>query len=150
RELLRSIGQLVLDDVRDDRRRRELGLEVCQVLALVGSEPGDVDESDDVFGRAGRGDHRAAVRMTDEQHGPVDLTDDLLEVFAVAARQATQRIRRGEDRYVFLDQPVVQRAKAGCVSERAVDEDDGWTGHADYPLVVGFRAGSAGAVLPND
>jgi len=27
--------------------------------------------------------------MTDEQHGPVDPADDLLDVFAVAARQAT-------------------------------------------------------------
>ena len=58
RELVAAFRQLVLHDVGDDPRRRELGLEVGEVLALVGSEPGDVDEADHVVSRAGRGDDR--------------------------------------------------------------------------------------------
>jgi hypothetical protein len=51
-------------------RRGELGLEVGQVLALVRSEAGDVDEADDVVGRASRRDDRTAVGMTDQQDRP--------------------------------------------------------------------------------
>jgi hypothetical protein len=72
-------------DVGDDPRRRELGLEVGQVLALVGSETGDVHEADDIIGRAGRPDDRTAVGMGDQQDRTVDLGDHGLEVLAVAA-----------------------------------------------------------------
>ena len=47
RELLAAFRQLVLHNVGDDPGRGELGLEVGQVLALVRSETGDVDEADD-------------------------------------------------------------------------------------------------------
>ena len=50
--------------------------------------------------------------MTDEQDGPVDLTDHALEVLAVAAAQTTERIRRGEDLQAVAKKPVVQIAKA--------------------------------------
>jgi hypothetical protein len=75
REFVAASGQLVLDDVRDDPRRGELGLQVGQVLALVRSETGDVDEdeADDVVGRPGRCDDRTSVGMTDQQDRPVDL-----------------------------------------------------------------------------
>jgi hypothetical protein len=56
RELVTAFRQLVLDDEGDDRRCRELRLEVVQVLALVGSVSGDVDKANDIVGRAGRGD----------------------------------------------------------------------------------------------
>jgi hypothetical protein len=103
-------------------RRGELGLEVGQVLALVRSEAGDVDEADDVVGRAGRCDDRTAVGVTDQQDRPVDLVNHSLEVLTVAAAEAAQRVRRSDDCHVFAEELVVQTAKAGCVSERAVDE----------------------------
>jgi hypothetical protein len=77
--------QLVLHDVGDDPRRWELGLEVGQVLTLVRSETGDVDEADDVVSVAGRRDDRSAIRMTDEQDRPVDLGDHSVRAQAVAS-----------------------------------------------------------------
>jgi len=56
----------VLHYVGDDPRRGKLGLEVCQVLTFVGSEPGDVDQTDHVVSRGGRGNDRAAVGVADE------------------------------------------------------------------------------------
>ena len=55
------------------------------VVALVRSETGDVDEADDVAGRAGRRDDRTAVGMTHQQDRPVDLPDHGFEVLTVAA-----------------------------------------------------------------
>jgi hypothetical protein len=49
----------------------ELGLEVSQVLALVRSETGDVDEADDVASRAGGRNDRTAVGMTGSGVPPV-------------------------------------------------------------------------------
>jgi len=80
RELVAAFGQLVLPEVGDGPRRGELGLEVGQVLTLVRSETGDVDEADDVAGRAGRGDDRTAVGMTSQQDRAADLINDGLEV----------------------------------------------------------------------
>ena len=133
RELAAAFRQLVLHDVGDDPRRGELGLEVGQVLALVRSEPGDADEADDVVGRAGRRDDRTAVGVTDEQDRPVDLIDDALELLGVAAAQTAQRVRRSDDRHVFAEELVIQAAKAGCVSKRAVDEDNGGISHLQSP-----------------
>ena len=70
--------------------------------------------------------------MTDEQDGPVDLVDHALEIVAVAASQSSQRVRRSDDRQVFAEKLVVQAAKAGCVSERAVDENDGGITHFNH------------------
>src|SRR6478609_4730226 len=134
RELGAAVGQLVLHDEGDDPRRRELGLQVGQVLALVRSKPGDVDETDHIVSRAGRGDDRTPVGMTDQQDRPADLTDHALEVLAVAACQTAQRIRRSDDRYVFAEKLVVQAAKAGRVSERAMDENDSGIRHRKSPL----------------
>jgi hypothetical protein len=122
RELVAAFRELVLDDVGDDPGRRELGLEVGQVLALVGSETGDVDEADDVVGRAGRGDDGAAVGVTDQQNRPVDLPYHSPGVLTVAAAQTPQRVRRSEDPQVFGEESVVQTAEAGCISERTVHQ----------------------------
>jgi hypothetical protein len=59
--------------------------------------------------------------MTDEQHRAADLVDHAPEVLAVASAQPAQRIRRSDDRLRLSEKLVVQTAKAGCVSERAVD-----------------------------
>jgi hypothetical protein len=56
--------------------------------------------------------------------------ENALEVLAVAAAQTAQRVRGSHDRYVFGEKLVVQTTKTGCVSERAVDENDGWTSQA--------------------
>src|SRR3984885_6447291 len=72
--------------------------------------------------------------MTDEQDGSIDLTDHGLEVLAVAAGQAPQWIRRSDDREVFAEKLVVQTAKTGRVSERAVDQDNGGISHRKLPL----------------
>jgi hypothetical protein len=73
----------VLPDVGDNPRRGELGLEVGQVLTLVRSETGDIDEANDVVSRAGRCDDRTTVGMTDQQDRPVDLINYGLEVLRV-------------------------------------------------------------------
>jgi hypothetical protein len=75
----------VLPEVGDGARRGELGLQVGQVLTLVRSETGDVDEADDVASGAGRGDDRTAVGMTSQQDLAADLINDGLEVLTVAA-----------------------------------------------------------------
>ena len=98
----------MLHYVGDDPRRGELGLEVCQVLTFVGSEPGDVDQADHVVSRAGGGDDRAAVGVADEQDRPVDLLDNALEVLAVAAAQTAQRVRRSDDGDLFAHKFVVR------------------------------------------
>jgi hypothetical protein len=72
--------------------------------------------------------------MTDEQDRLVDLIDHALEVLPVAAAQAAQRIRRSDHRDAFAEKLVVQAAKAGRISERAVDEDDGGVSHCQVPL----------------
>jgi hypothetical protein len=59
RELVAAVLQLVLDDVGDYPGSGEPGLQVGQVLALIRSKTGDVDEPDRVVGRAGGGDDRA-------------------------------------------------------------------------------------------
>src|SRR5262249_42512955 len=105
--------------------------QVGQVLALVRSKARYVDETDHVVGRAGGGDDRPAVGVTDEQDRSVDLVDHPLEGVAVAAGQSAQRIRRRDHRHVFAEQLVVQTAKAGCVSERAVDENNGGISHSN-------------------
>ena len=75
----------MLPDVGDDPRRGEPGLKVGQVLALVRSETGDVDEADNVVSRAGRRDDRTTLRMTNQQDRPVDLINHGLNVLTVAA-----------------------------------------------------------------
>ena len=128
RGLVRAVRKLVPDDVGDDPRGWELGLQIGEVLPLVRGEAGDVDEADDVLGDAGGGDYRSAVGVPDEQNGPVDLADDALEVPAVAAGQSSQRVRRSDDRQVLADKLVVQCTKAGYIGERAVHENDGGVG----------------------
>src|SRR5262249_18740822 len=137
RQLLAAVRQRVLHDVSGDSRRGEPGLEVCQVLPFVRSESRDVDEADNVVSCAGRGNDRTTVGMTDEQDRPADLIDHALEVVPVAAAQAAERIWRSDDRYVFVEKLVVQTAKAGRVSERAMDENDGRSSHCESPLPVG-------------
>ena len=110
---------------------------VGEVLALVRRESRDVDEADHVVGRASRGDDRTPVRMTDEQDRPVDLTEHALEVLPITATETSQRIRRSDDRHVFAQKLVVQAAKTGRVSKRAVDENNGGTGHCDYLFPIG-------------
>jgi hypothetical protein len=78
--------------------------------------------------------------MTDEQDGPVDLTDHSLEVLAVPAAQTSQRVRRSDHRHTFAEKLVVQTAKAGRVSERAVDQDDGGISHGKLPFQSDERA----------
>jgi hypothetical protein len=85
RQLLAAVRQRVLPEVGDGPRRGQLGLQVGQVLTLVRSETGDVDEADDVASRAGRGDDRTAVGMTSQQDLAADLINDGLEVLTVAA-----------------------------------------------------------------
>ena len=72
--------------------------------------------------------------MTDEQDRPVDLTDHGLEVIPVAAGQASQRVRRSDDRHALAEKFVVQAAKARSVSERAVDQNNGGISHRKLPL----------------
>jgi hypothetical protein len=72
--------------------------------------------------------------VTDEQDRSVDLIDHALEVLAVAAAQAAQRIRRSDDHHVFAAKLVAQAAKARRISERAVDENDGGISHCGLPL----------------
>jgi hypothetical protein len=109
----------------------EPGLELGEGFALVWSESGDVDEADHIVSCAGGGDHRTSIGVTNQENRPVDLTDHALEVLAVPAAQASQRIWGSDDRHVLAAKLVVQAAKAGSVSERAVDKNDGWyVGHA--------------------
>jgi len=72
--------------------------------------------------------------MSDEQDRSVDLIDHALQVIAVAAAQTTKRIRWSDDRHLFAEKLVVQAAKAGRVSERAVDENDGGISHCVTPF----------------
>jgi hypothetical protein len=81
--------------------------------------------------------------MTDEQDWPTDLLDYALEILAVAAGQAAQRVRRSDDRDVFAEKFVVQTTKAGCVGERTVDENDRWISPCELP----FESGT-GRLLP--
>jgi hypothetical protein len=67
--------------------------------------------------------------MTDQQDRSVDLINHGLDVFTVAAAQTAQRVRRSDDRHVFAEELVIQTAKAGCVSERAVDQNNGGISH---------------------
>ena len=85
RQLLVAVRQRVLPEVGDGPRRGEPGLQVGQVLALVRSETGDVDQTGDVVGPAGRGDDRTAVGMSSQQDRAADLINDGLEVLTVAA-----------------------------------------------------------------
>ena len=56
----------------------KLLLKVGDRLSLVRSEAGDVDQPGYLLRAAGDGDHRAAVGMADEHHGPVELVDQSL------------------------------------------------------------------------
>jgi hypothetical protein len=67
--------------------------------------------------------------MTDQQDRPGDLTNHGLEAVAVAAVETAQRVRRSDHRHVFAEKLVIQTTKAGRVSERAVDENNGWISH---------------------
>src|SRR4051794_4549520 len=117
-------------------------VQVGQVLALVRSKAGDVDEPDYVVGRAGGGDDGAAIGVSDQQNRSVDFLDHAFEVLAVAAGQPAQRVRRGDHRGLFAEKLVVKTTEARCVSKRAVDEDDGGIGisHGDYLFPVDGNA----------
>src|SRR5262249_30283958 len=70
----------------------------------------------------------AAVRVADEDHGPLDLVDERRRVGSVVGEPA-QRVRRREHGVTVADEPVEHRLPAGRVSERAVNENNCGTGH---------------------
>src|SRR5262249_50075507 len=107
RELIAASRQGVLHDVLNDSRRWEPGLEVRQVLALIRSEPGGVDEADHVPGCPGCCNDRTPVRMPHQKDRPIDLMKNALEVLAVAATETSQGIRRSDDRHVFAQELVI-------------------------------------------
>jgi hypothetical protein len=86
--------------------------------------------------------------MTYEQNGSVDLGDHPREVVPVTPAQAPQRIRRDQHWHALADELVVQTTKARCVSERAVNENDGGISHSNYPLKSGIGVLKRVLLLP--
>jgi hypothetical protein len=67
--------------------------------------------------------------MTDQQDRRVDLTNHSFGVLTVAAAETTQGVRWSDDPHVFADEFVIQTAKAGCIRERAVHENNSGISH---------------------
>ncbi len=66
--------------------------------------------------------------MADEDDGAVELVDDRFEIGDVGGDPA-QGKRGREQRVLAAVEEVEDAAPARGVSERAVDENDGWLGH---------------------
>ena len=78
-----------------------------------------------MFGVAdgGVGHHHPAVRVADEHDRAGDRREEVAEVLRVDG-QSAQRVGRGDHRVPLALQLLDDTAPAGCVGERAVDEDD--------------------------
>ena len=114
---------------------------------VVGREPGDVHETDHgvVAGR-GLGDHDATVGVADEHDRRAEPADHVAHVGGVT-RDAAQGVGRRHDREAAGLQLFDDRAPAGGLRERAVDEDDGrgLFGHGGFPRYgIGHVAASSG------
>jgi hypothetical protein len=131
RHLYAAVGQLRRAHERAHRERREASLQVVDRLAHVGRDAGDVHEPGDLVRAASNRDHRAAIRVADEHHGTFDLVDDRRRERSVI-REPAQRVRRRENGVTVADEPVIHRPPAGRVSERAVNENNGGTGHDEF------------------
>src|SRR6266851_4969593 len=112
------------------RERREAALQVGDRLADVGHESGDIHERGDLVRGARDRDHAAGIRVAYEDDGAVELGDDSFEIGDVGG-DAAQGKRSSEQRVLAAVEEVVDAAPARGVSERAMDENDGWLGHAN-------------------
>src|SRR2546430_1687138 len=110
--------------------RREAALQVGDGLAHVGHESSDVHERGDLVRGARDRDHGAGIRVADEDDGSVELVDDSFEIGDVGGDPA-QGKRSSKQRVIAAVEEVEHCAPARGVSERAVDENDGWLGHAN-------------------
>src|SRR3954449_13447550 len=73
--------------------------DICQGLAFVRAEGGDVDQAEDVIGvGCGVGEHRTAVGMADGEDRARDLLEQAVDVGG-ADGDAAKRIRWGRDPY---------------------------------------------------
>ena len=130
RQLDAPVGQRPRLEEVPHRERREAGLQVGDRLARVGHECVDVHERGDLVRDARDRDHAAGVRVADEDDGAVELVDDGFEIGHVAGEPA-QGKRRREQRVLAAVEEVEHAAPARGVSERAMDENDGWLGHGN-------------------
>ncbi len=98
--------------------------ELLDALPLIKSPPGDEHQRLDlvVTGR-GVGDDRAAVRMGDKDHRPLDRPQERAEVRRVAA-QPSQRVRHPDRAVALAVQGADRAVEAGGVGPSAVDKDD--------------------------
>src|SRR5262249_10643863 len=131
RHLYAAVGQLRRAHERAHGERRKASLQVVDRLALVGHNAGDVHEPGYLVRAAGHSNHSTAIRMADEHHGTFDLVDDRRREGSVVGNSA-QRVRRSENGVTVADEPVIHRPPAGRVSERAVNENNGGTGHDEF------------------
>src|SRR5262245_40390915 len=70
--------------------------------------------------------------MTYQQDRAIELTYYRLEGLAVTAAETAQRVRRSDDLYAFVEESFIEPAKAGRVSERAVDEHNVGISHSSH------------------
>jgi hypothetical protein len=120
-------------DGRQDGRLRAVLRELCEKrvdrLALIRCERGDVDESDDLLVVSRFGDHRSAVRVTDQDHGAVDRVENIAGDGGVVTERPGGVLHHPDVGPVGAEL-VVHTSPARSVDETSVDEDD-CRAHAD-------------------
>jgi hypothetical protein len=116
---------------------QETGLP-AERLALLGREAGDEHEPRYLRRVSGNRDDSATVGVADQEDRCIEPVDNRARVSSVAV-QTAQRVRRSENRVIVAValENVKHGSPAGCVCERAMDEDDRWTGHIELLFGLG-------------